>query len=70
MVQNGCDQSGHGTLKLTVSQESTDGMNYFFACQCKFSEVKSYLNDFWVSVVKNGHGHLIPKICCILRMTL
>ena len=32
MVKNGCDQSGDGTLKWTVSQEWIDGTNQFFAC--------------------------------------
>ena len=27
MVKNGCDESGHGTLKLTVSQKWTHGTN-------------------------------------------
>ena len=27
MVKNECDQSGLGNLKLTVSQETTDGTN-------------------------------------------
>ena len=27
--KNGCGQSGHGTLTLTVFQESTDGVNWF-----------------------------------------
>ena len=27
MVRNGCGQSGHGTVKLAVSQESIHGMN-------------------------------------------
>ena len=27
MVKNGCDYFGHGTLKLTVSQKNTDGVN-------------------------------------------
>ena len=30
MVKNGCGQSGCGTLKLTVFQEWTDGINCFF----------------------------------------
>ena len=30
-----------------------------FACWCKFREVKNYFNNFWVAVVKNGHGTLI-----------
>ena len=29
MVKNGCGQSGHGTLILTVIQKWTDGMNWF-----------------------------------------
>ena len=31
MVQSGCGQSGDGTLKLTVSAEWIDGINWFFA---------------------------------------
>ena len=27
VARNGCGQSGHGTLKLVVSQEGIDGMN-------------------------------------------
>ena len=30
MVKNGCDQSCNVTLKLTVSEEETDGINWFF----------------------------------------
>ena len=29
VVKNGCCQSGHRALKLTVSQESIDGMNWW-----------------------------------------
>ena len=32
MVKNGCGQSCDGTLKLTVSEEWTDGINGFFTC--------------------------------------
>ena len=32
MVKNGCAQSCYATLKLTVSEEWTDGINCFFAC--------------------------------------
>ena len=35
-VQNGCDQSGDGILKLNVSEEWTDGITYFFACWSRF----------------------------------
>ena len=52
MIKNGCDQSGHGTLKLTVSQEWLDGMNWFFVCWCTFGKAKRYFCDFWVGMVK------------------
>ena len=53
MVENGCDQSVHVTLKLTVSEEWIDEMNWFFACWCKFKKAKSYFTDFWVGMIKN-----------------
>ena len=56
IVQSGCGQFGHGTLKLAVSQNLTDGMNWFFACWCKFRKAKSWFNHFWVGLVKNGSG--------------
>ena len=34
-------------------------INWCFACWCKFSKVKSYFNDLWVGIVKNGHYHLL-----------
>ena len=61
MVRYGCNQPGHKTLKLTVSQELVDGMNWFCACKCKFKKAKSNFNDFWVNVVKIGHGHLVHE---------
>ena len=51
-----CGQSCHWTLKLTESQESTDGMK-----QCKFRKAKSCFNDFWVGVVKSGCDHLLHE---------
>ena len=62
MVRNGLGQSGHGTLKLTVSQEWIDGMKWFFAGWCKFRKAKSCFNDSRMGVVKNGHGHLVHEI--------
>ena len=61
MVRNGCGQSSHRTLKLTVSQKWIDGMNWLFACWCKFRKAKSYFTDFWVGLVKNGCGHLVHE---------
>ena len=57
MVKNGSGQSGHGTLKLTVSQTWIDGMNWYFACSSKFRTAKIYFNEFWVGMVRNGRGH-------------
>ena len=59
MLRNGCGQSGHRTIKLTVSQELFDRMNWFFACWCKLRKAKSYLTDFWVGLVKNGCDQLV-----------
>ena len=62
MARNGCGQSGHGTLKLAVSQEWIDAMNWFLVCWCKFKNTKSCFNDFLVGQVKNGYGHLVHEI--------
>ena len=72
MVKNGCGQSGHRTLKLTVSQEWIDGLNWFFACWCKFKKLKV------ISMILGGRGQkwVWPfssrdhKICFTLRMSL
>ena len=40
-VKNGCGQSGHGSLKLPVSQGWADGMRWFFAWSYKFRKVAS-----------------------------
>ena len=47
MVKNGCGQSGHWTLKLTVSEEWT-GINWFFACWYKSMQIliENWLNFF------------------------
>ena len=67
MVKNGCGQSGHGNLKLTVPQKWTNGINWFFSSWYKFRRAKSWFNDFGVDAVKNGHGLLILET---LRMKL
>ena len=55
-IKNGCGQSGHGTLKLAVFS-----MLFFFACCCKFRKGKSWFNDFWVGLVKDGIGLLVHE---------
>ena len=32
-----------------------------FSWWCKFGKGKSYFNDFWVGLVKNGRGHLVHE---------
>ena len=73
MVENGTGQFGDGALKLTLSEEWTDGRNWFFACWYKLRKAKSWFNDVCVGVVKKWPRLFIswdPKICCILRMNL
>ena len=49
------------TLKLTVFQVQTNGVNLFFACWCKRWKAKSYFTDFWIGMVKSGCGHLFHE---------
>ena len=46
MVQKGCWNSGHGTLKLAVSQERIDRIDWFFDCWFEFKKPKSCFNSF------------------------
>ena len=55
-VKNGCGQSSGETLKLTVSEEWTDGVNWFLTCWCRFAKIKSWSKNFLVGMVKNGSG--------------
>ena len=55
--QNGCGQSDDRTLKLTVSENWADRINWFFACSYRFTKNKGWTKRFWVSMFKNGCGH-------------
>ena len=44
---------------LTISQKGINGINCFFACWYKFRKAKSWFNDFWVAMIRNGHGLLV-----------
>ena len=46
---------------ISRMNKMNNGMKWFFACWCKFRKAKNYFNDFWVSVVKIGHGHLVHE---------
>ena len=52
MVKNGCGQSGHWTLKLTVSEEWT-GINWFFACWYKSMQI---LIENWLDFSEGWRG--------------
>ena len=61
MVKNGYGQSDHGTLKLTVFQKWTDKITDFLHAGRNSKKTKSWFNDFWVGVVKNGQGMLVHE---------
>ena len=56
MTKNRCGQSGARTLKLTVSEEWTDGINWIFACWYRFTKSKIWSKSFWVGMVEYGCG--------------
>ena len=58
VVKNWCYQFDQGTAKLTLSREGTDAIECFFSCWYKFRKSETCFIDFWVDVVKNGHGLL------------
>ena len=62
VVKNACGQSGDGTLKLTLSEEWTNGINWFFACWCRFITVKSWSKFYWVGMVKNGCSNYMNRV--------
>ena len=58
VVKNGCGHSGLRALKLAVSQEAINGINWFLVCWYKFRNAESFFNNLWKVVVKNGRGLL------------
>ena len=57
--QNMCGQSGDRTPKLTVSEEWTDRINWFFACWYMITEIKSWSKIFWGHLSKMGGASLV-----------
>ena len=54
-----------GLLKLTVSEEWTDGINWFFTYWFRFTGIKIWFKIFCVGMVKNWcgqYGHLTLKL--------
>ena len=56
MFKNGCGQSGHRTLKLTVSQKWVDGINWFFP-RCTNSGM--LIQWFLGGNGQNGHKNML-----------
>ena len=56
VVKNGCGQSCDGTLKFTLSEVWTNGINGVFACSWRFITIKSWSKIYWVGMVKSGCG--------------
>ena len=60
MIKNGCGQSGHGTLKLTMS--NMNGWNKLIFCMLvEIQESLKLINYFWVGMVRNGCGLLVHE---------
>ena len=57
MVRNGCDQSGHGTLKLALSQEWID----FLHAGANSRKLKVISMIFIGGPGQNGRGHLVHE---------
>ena len=62
MVKNGCGQSSLWSLKLTLSEEWTDGIDCFFRCWYKLMQIKMCLKILGVSLVKNECGEGTLKL--------
>ena len=71
LIKNGWCQSGLWTLSSTVSQEWTDGINWFFACLWYVCANQKLIENFW-----DGYGQKWvwtvwsqeSKTDCILKM--
>ena len=48
---------GQSDCKLTVSLEQNYEKASFFACWYRFMEIKSWLKNVGMGLVKNGYGH-------------
>ena len=57
MGQNALDQSDCRIFKLTILLEQNDEKVWFFVCWCRFMEIKSWLKNTGVGMVKNGIDH-------------
>ena len=61
LSQNAVSQSDYRILKSTISLEQNDEKAWLFACWYRFMEIRSWLKNIGVGLVKNGCGHSILK---------
>ena len=61
MVKNGCDQFGHGTLKLTLSRNGVDEIADFLHASTNAGRLKVDSIIFIVCLVKDGSGFLVHE---------
>ena len=54
MIKNGYCWSCGRTLKLSVSEEWTNGINWFFACWYRLTKIKRWSKKYGLGMVKNG----------------
>ena len=57
MDENALNQSDCSIFKLTISLEQNHEKAWFFAYWCRFIEIKSWLKNIGMGIVKNGCGH-------------
>ena len=71
MVKNRYCQLCDRTLKLILSDEWKDLINWFFACWYRFTKIKSWSKIYWVGMVKNDWPVRAwdSKIGCISKMS-
>ena len=55
--QNALSQSDCRIFKSTITLEQNNEKAWFFVCLYKFIEIKGWLENIGVVVVKNGWGH-------------
>ena len=61
MGQNALSQSDYRVFKSAISLEQNDEKAWFFACWYRFMEIRSWLKNIGVDVVKNGCSHSVHR---------
>ena len=67
MGQNGLGQSDCRIFKLTIYPEHKGEKTWFLACWYRLMEIKSWLKNIGVGMVKNGCGHTDLKLAVSQR---